>query len=80
MIISPQNKDLILKCENCNHERKIERDKYGEIMFGIQIVSNNILAKWFVNGQVDPRDLYALKLSAFDAILLLKSLEGDGKT
>jgi protein-arginine kinase activator protein McsA len=82
VIISPQNKDLILKCENCKYEKKIERDKYNEVMFGVQKVYNHIIAKWWVAGEVNPKDVYALKLSAFDGIVLLKVLEnqrGDKK-
>ena len=57
VIICPQDKNLILKCENCKHERKIERDKYNEVMFGVQKVYNDIIARWWVTGEIDPKDM-----------------------
>jgi hypothetical protein len=47
-------------------------------MFGVQKVYNDIIARWWVTGEVDPKDIYALKLSAFDGIMLLKVLERKG--
>jgi hypothetical protein len=73
-IVSEDDLILTLEYEDCGTKKNLRRDKYSEIMWGIQKIHNRISASWAEN-EINPRHLYDLKMAAFDGILLLKTLE-----